>query len=328
MRAVAIVFKTNLITGRVVYVLPRPKIYCMKYVFILIMLCMVITGCNHSVVPSTTPIVNAQIQNEKGATILAGHCSVSILQTNPYKEWFDRSYTNYVVDTTTVSLMKNKLANKTIEVFLGSWCGDSKREVPRLIKVLQAASFDTANLKLVFVDYGAKTYKQSPQHEEAGKVIHHVPTIIVYNHDNEMGRIIESPKISLEKDLLAIVLHRSYLPNYNSIAWWLYNVRERATPITDEKLASIAATIKPLCEGLRDFNGYGYVLLAQKNYAEALNVFKLNSIIFPTNASAYNSLGEAYLTTGDKENAKQSFEKVLELKHADENAIKRLGELK
>lgn len=300
----------------------------MKYNFILVGLCTIVGACHHSAVPSTTPIVNTEIKNQSGNTILAGHGSISILQTMPYKEWFDKQYNSYTVDSSTVQLLAPRLANKTIEVFLGSWCGDSKRETPRLIKILQAAHFDTSRLKLVFVDNSTKTYKQSPQHEEAGKLIHHVPTIIVYNNNGEMGRIIENPVISLEKDLLAIALHKAYTPNYKDITWWINNVKERTAPITGEKLSTIAATVKPLCGRMSDFNAYGYVLLAQKNYTEAINVFKLNTLLFPSVAGTYDSLGEAYLTTGNNEKAKENYNKVLQLKPGDENATKMLAQLK
>lgn len=290
--------------------------------------CIAATACNRNAMPSSTPITNAQVQNEQGKTILAGHCSVSILQTGAYKEWFDKSYNNYTVDTATIHLMQPYLANKTIEIFLGSWCGDSKREVPRMIKILQLASFDTANLKLIFVDNSTKAYKQSPQHEEAGKTIHHVPTIIVYANNKETGRIIESPKISLEKDMLAILLHQPYAPNYKSIAWWVKNVKEKGTIMSDEKLQNVSHNIKPVNERMSELNTYGYVLLAQKNYAGALNVFKVNALLYPAMAGTYDSLGEAYMQAGNNGEAKKNYEKVLQLKPGDENAIKMLAQLK
>jgi tetratricopeptide (TPR) repeat protein len=299
----------------------------MKNIFMMAVICIAATACNRGAMPSITPVINAQIKNEQGNTILAGHCAVAILQTDPYKEWFDRSYNNYTIDSSTVHIMQPYLTNKTVEIFLGSWCGDSKREVPRMIKILQAASFDTANIKLIFVDNSTATYKQSPQHEEAGKNIHHVPTIIVYSHGKETGRIIESPKVSLEKDMLAILLHKSYTPNYESIAWWMQHVPQKAGVMSDAALQPAVNTLKPVCKSMREFNAYGYVLLAQKNYAEALNVFRLNTLLFPTMAAAYSSLGEAYNTTGNKEYAKKSFQKVLQLKPGDETATKMLVEL-
>src|SRR5262245_41980557 len=124
----------------------------MKKIFMMAAVYIVAASCNRTALPSKTPYANAEIKNDKGNIILAGHCSPNVMQQPPYKEWFDKSYDAYTVDTATVQHLKPILQNQTMEIFLGSWCGDSKREVPRMIKILQAASFDTANLKIVFVD--------------------------------------------------------------------------------------------------------------------------------------------------------------------------------
>jgi len=300
----------------------------MKYIFMMALICFAAAACTSHIMPSVTPVTNNEIQNEQNKTILAGHCSTSMLDASPYKEWFYKSWDAYTIDTFTLNLVRPMLEGKTVEIFLGSWCGDSKREVPRMIKILRAAGVDTANIRLIFVDNSTKKYKQSPQHEEVGKNIHHVPTIIIYNHSGEMGRIIESPKISLEKDLLAILVHRAYEPNYKGVAWWVKNVKRRNLPMGDKILRQTAAMIKPFCERMSEFNAYGYVLLAQHNYQEAINVFTLNTLLFPEVAGAYDSLGEAYFTTGDNAAAQNNYEKVLALKPGDENATKMLLKLK
>ena len=67
------------------------------------------------------------------------------------------------------------------------------------------------------VGNGDSLYKKSPQHEEAGKNIVRVPTIIVEQKGNEIGRIIEFPITSLEKDLLTILRKEKYQPNYHQL---------------------------------------------------------------------------------------------------------------
>ncbi len=64
---------------------------------------------------------------------------------------------------------------------------------------------------------------------------------------------------------------------------------------------------------------------------EALDVFKLNTRLFPDSANAFDSLGEAYLTLGDKENAILSYRKSLQLNPQNKNAetiLKQLFEAK
>jgi tetratricopeptide (TPR) repeat protein len=60
---------------------------------------------------------------------------------------------------------------------------------------------------------------------------------------------------------------------------------------------------------------------------EALDVFKLNTELFPNSANASNSLGEAYLTLGDKENAILSYRKSLQLNPQNKNAEAKLKQL-
>jgi len=285
-------------------------------------------SCHRAALPAATPILNAEIKNASGQLILAGHASPSAMQQPNYKAWFDNSYNSYNIDMPSVQQLKPLLKDKSVEIFLGSWCGDSKREVPRMLKILENAGVDTANVSLIFVDNSTAAYKQSPQHEEKDKNIHHVPTIILYDGKKEMGRIIESPLVSLEKDMLDILEHETYQPNYKAISYWRKNIKGHDKNMTDENLQNLVATLKPLCKHSGEFNAYGYMQLAAKNTIEALNVFKLNTMIYPDNAALFDSLGEAWATAGNKTAAISAYEKALSLKPADENVKKKIEALK
>ena len=88
-------------------------------------------------------------------------------------------------------------------MFFGTWCGDSHREVPRLLKILDAVKYPEQRLTLVAVN----RKKETPDGEDVPYNIKRVPTIIVQNkYGKEVGRIIESPNSgSLENDLLEIL---------------------------------------------------------------------------------------------------------------------------
>ncbi len=300
----------------------------MKQFIIMALCCMVLFACSHKAMPSHTPVINGVIKNENNDTILAGHCALAILQTAPYNEWYSKNYAAYTADSSTVAALSQQLELTTIDIFLGSWCGDSKREVPRMIKILEQAHFDTNRVQLIFVDNSTATYKQSPQHEEAGKNIHHVPTFIVYKGRKELGRIVETPVVSLEKDLLAIAGGDTYIPKYKAITYWRKKVKNREDSLSNDQLQQLVPSIQPLCLRRGEFNAYGYVLLAQKSYREALNVFILNTLLYPAEADVYDSLGEAYMATGNSKAAIRNYEKVLEMKPGDENAVKMLAKLR
>lgn len=283
-------------------------------------------ACNNNVIPSRTAYQNKEFVNEKGTTMLIGHNAPYMLKQGIYKEWFDKNHNAYITDTSSIQSLTPLLKGKTIEIFLGSWCGDSKREVPRMMKVLERSGVDTTNAHLIFVDYALKTYKQSPQHEEKGKDIHHVPTFIIYDKNKEVGRIVESPVVSLEKDLLSILKGDGYVPNYKAILKW-QEMKGRKKTMSDDALHNIAHKLKPGCTSSGEFNGYGYMLFSSGKKEEACNIFRLNTMMFPDRPGTFSSLGEYYFLTGDKAASKQCYEKVLQLKPDDANAKKMLEQL-
>lgn len=145
---------------------------------------------------------------------LLGQISKSDLIQNSFASWFTPNYNDYKVDTKTLNTIKEDLKEYKIVVFMGTWCGDSKRETPPFYKILEAANFPMENFNIVAVDNAKNNYKKSPGGEEKGLNITHVPTFILYKNGIEVNRIVESPVISLEKDLKAIVTGSTYIPNY------------------------------------------------------------------------------------------------------------------
>jgi len=149
--------------------------------------------------------------------MLLGKCTRTALLKSPFVDWFKPNYDSYAVDSFTCNFIRPLLAGKSITIFMGTWCGDSRREVPRVLKMLDCCGFPMNDLSLVMVGNSDSLYKKSPQHEETGKNIVRVPTIIVEQKNTEIGRIIESPVTSLEKDLLTILRKEKYQPNYHQI---------------------------------------------------------------------------------------------------------------
>lgn len=165
----------------------------------------------------STPIQNTEITVEGKQPMLLGHCSIDAFLRVPYNSWFTTNYKNYLVDSLAITELRPLLKKKRIDLFMGTWCGDSKREVPIMIKILEAAGFDTSLLSIVCVSNQTDQYKKCPQGEEIGKNILRIPTLIVYHKRKEMGRIIESPIVSIERDLIRILKQDGYIPNYANL---------------------------------------------------------------------------------------------------------------
>jgi len=82
-----------------------------------------------------------------------------------------------------------------------------------------------------------------------------------------------------------------------------------------------------------ELNAYGYQLLGEKKFAEAIDALKLNTVKHPENPNTWDSLGEAYALSGDKKNAITNFKKALSMNPAapvranSEKYLKQLGAL-
>lgn len=158
-----------------------------------------------------------RIKDASGNEQLLGNCSRLALLQNPFATWFQTNYDGYVVDSGTCRFIEPLLRDKTITIFLGTWCGDSRREVPRMLKMLDCCNFPAVQLRLIMVSNLDSMYKQSPHHEELGRNIVRVPTVIIEEAGKEKGRIVEYPVVSLEKDMLRILRNEKYIPNYHDL---------------------------------------------------------------------------------------------------------------
>lgn len=88
-----------------------------------------------------------------------------------------------------------------IVVFLGTWCSDSQREVPRFLKIMELAQNPHLAYKLLGLDRSKRDAGGlAEQHQ-----IEFVPTFVVLHEDKEIGRIVETPVVSIEQDLVEIL---------------------------------------------------------------------------------------------------------------------------
>jgi thiol-disulfide isomerase/thioredoxin len=136
------------------------------------------------------------------STWLLGYFNQRQLKSEPYSEWFYKGYDDYQVNKEALkSLSEIWKEGLSIKIVMGTWCPDSRREVPRFMKVLDAWNFPADNLTFIGVDNG----KLSPIGGYEALEIHRVPTFIIYKNNLEAGRIIENPATSLEQDMVNIL---------------------------------------------------------------------------------------------------------------------------
>lgn len=166
-------------------------------------------------VSASSQPLNKISKDRNGNPMLEGCCTREALLQEPFASWFVPGYNSYHVDSSIAMQLKPYIRNKTFVLFLGTWCGDSKREVPRLYKIFDYCGIQPEQIKLVMVSNHDTAYKKSPTHEERGKNILRVPTLLVLENGNEINRFVEYPVESLEKDLLHMLSRPGYKHAYD-----------------------------------------------------------------------------------------------------------------
>jgi tetratricopeptide (TPR) repeat protein len=94
------------------------------------------------------------------------------------------------------------------------------------------------------------------------------------------------------------------------------NLRLKATLLEKMGDATNAAQLRRRSFELAtepDINAYGYQLLGQGKVDSAIVVFQKNAKDYPKSWNAYDSLGEAYATKGDKRRAAELYNKAREM---------------
>jgi len=155
-------------------------------------------------------LVNAQEKSNINGNLI-GYLKKSDFLNRKHKNWFSKNYDNYTPDPKIVQKIKKKLNNISIKSFIGSWCHDSKRELPRFYKIMELAGFDLENdFKMIGITIGKKT----PTNLQKGFAINHTPTFIFFRDGKEIGRFVEHSKKTIEKDILKILRGGNYKHPY------------------------------------------------------------------------------------------------------------------
>lgn len=133
--------------------------------------------------------------------IIVGISTREVYQDSIYASWYNFEYTNYKLNTKLLNNNKDVFEGKVVKIVVGTWCSDSRREVPRFVKILDFLEFPSDKTLFLNVDRN----KRGLYEEVEDLDIEFVPTFIIYENGEEIGRIIESPLNSLEEDLIDIV---------------------------------------------------------------------------------------------------------------------------
>lgn len=146
--------------------------------------------------------INKEILDPKlKKDVLVGFCNEKGLEKGEFGVCFKSQYEAYTPKAKAIQKIKAKINEYDIKIVFASWCSDSKLQLPRFYKILDLAEFNKSQLETIGVD----RTKNALVFDIADLNIELVPTFIVYKNGEEIGRIIETPKKTLESDLLKLI---------------------------------------------------------------------------------------------------------------------------
>lgn len=168
----------------------------MRNLFLFLILGLLIVNTNYA-----QKYNNVIIDTKTNKEILYGKCNIEGFKKTEFAEIYKIEYKYYIPDSNILIKIKPLLKKIRFHITMGSWCGDSQQQIPRFIKLLDKLNYKTKKIDILAIDH----FFKAKNFEKGTNKIERVPTIIVYRKGKEIGRIVETPVETLEKDLLKIL---------------------------------------------------------------------------------------------------------------------------
>lgn len=163
----------------------------------LILLLFLISGLFAQVSESDKPFY--EIVESSGNKLVKGDITPEVLWSY-FPEW-QEEYRNYQPDTLAIQKMAAISDSCQIICVLGSWCSDSRVEVPAFLKAFDLAANPLLQLHLIAVDHSKKVNS----HYFPNVEVNAVPTFIISCNGREIGRMVEFPQKTFETDFVDLI---------------------------------------------------------------------------------------------------------------------------
>lgn len=148
---------------------------------------------------------------------VVGKISLEEFKETVHATWFNRYYKAYQPNEKTIEKLSQLIGEREIEVeaYFGTWCPDSRRELPRLIKLLDLSGWDTNQIKLVGVNRSKEIPNASKEEIERIQ-LKMIPTFIILENGIEINRFVEYAIETMEKDIIRILEDKEYKNPYHN----------------------------------------------------------------------------------------------------------------
>lgn len=145
---------------------------------------------------------NKVVLDAENEPMLMGYCTREAFEDTNFSGWFNSGYKYYDVDSSALTELSGGLNDVSITILTGTWCSDSRIELPAFFKIIDYLHYPEEKLTIIAVNEN----KEIPGSDILEKYnLELVPSFIFYRNGSELGRIQEMPEESLEKDMARIV---------------------------------------------------------------------------------------------------------------------------
>ena len=184
----------------------------MRTITSLTFLLFALISCKNSLPKKTLqkPLNVESIIGEEGETILIGYVNRTNLNLPEFQTWFKPEYENIKIPEGWSANYLPLAENLEFKLFLGTWCGDTQRELGSMFKLLDLLGISEDRIEM----YSISEYKDSPLGYEKEYDILNIPTLIFIEDGNELNRIVEFPVESLVEDFSKILKKLPYKDSY------------------------------------------------------------------------------------------------------------------
>ncbi|HIE15338.1 MAG TPA: hypothetical protein EYP69_00260 [Bacteroidales bacterium] len=135
-------------------------------------------------------------ENPSETSIMLGCISISDFQKPPFVFWYQPAYDSYPLDTCKLlKISSDTISGISVEVIFGSWCSDSRSEIPIFLKVCDYLNI-SENITLIGVDKS----KTIPSNCDENKIrsVKFVPTYFFYYNGKLLKKIVDHSDITIE----------------------------------------------------------------------------------------------------------------------------------
>ena len=78
--------------------------------------------------------------------MLIGEFDKEDLEQDAFSKWFNSGYSEFNPTEEAMKTIKKNIGDYEIIAFMGTWCPDSRRETPKVFKILDEAGYDMSKL--------------------------------------------------------------------------------------------------------------------------------------------------------------------------------------